>query len=184
MLDKLSQLESLYGLHRVAIHPRVLPVVVLAFLAFVNGWLFLQGYSWAFNWVWFFALLAAVMLVWRVWPGYAISSRKQQHRAKALQKQGDWPAAYQIYQKLNRSAVWSWEKSAAKLALAWFLYEVGNLKRAFALANELASQSQDLSVANRVSWMFLQTVQLEQSQEYDQALAGLNGLLETVENRD
>lgn len=182
MFDKLSQLEKLYGLRRFVLHRRVFPVVVFALLAVATGWLFQQGVVWAFDWAWFFVFLALVAFVWFVWPGHAFLRRKQLRQASLSIKHGDWSAAYKIYQNLNRLAVFPWEKASAQLDLAWFLYEAGNLKRTYVLANDLASRVADFSDANRVSWTILQTMQLEDAQAYDQALSCLDGLLESVDS--
>lgn len=182
MFEQISRLEKLYAIRSILLQPRVLLVWVLMALALAAWGLMVLGLDWAFDWVWFFAVLAGVMFVWRVWPGYLLSSRLLVHRAKRLQKQGDGSAAYQMYQALNREAIWPREKASAKLALAWFMYQAGNYKRAFNLANGIANQVDSLSVANRVSWTFLQTFQLEQAQEYEKVLVGLDALLESVEN--
>ena len=181
MFAQISRLEKLYAWRGVLFHSRIMPVWVLFLLAAGSWWLLGWGGDWAFDWFWLFALLSVVVFVWRVWPGHSFFRKRALKQAQQFIKRGGWSSAYQIYQKLNRLAVFPWEKAASQLNLAWFLYEAGNLKRAYAMANNLVKREAYLTEGDRVSLAILQAVEHEDNQAYDVALTRLNELLETIE---
>lgn len=182
MFEQISRLETLYAWRGVLFHSRVMPVWVLFLLAIGSWWLLGLGFDWAFDGVWLFVLLMVLTFIWRVWPGHWLFRKHALKQARQFIKRGDGSSAYQIYQKLNRLAVFPWEKAAAQLELAWFLYEAGNLKRAYAMANNLVKREADLTEGDRVSLAILQAVQHEDAQAYGVALTRLNQLLETIES--
>ncbi|WP_040724805.1 hypothetical protein [Thiomicrorhabdus sp. Kp2] len=181
MLENLKNLQKIYTFRDVLRHSRVLILLILSFLTLFSWWLLESGVAWAFDYVWFFALLAVTLFVWKLWPGHSSFRRKKILNANSLIKHGLFSDAYQIYQRLNRLAVFPWEKHQAQLDLAWFLFEVGNHQRAYALAEELAVHSGNLSDRVRVNLDFLLVRKLESAQLYDQALSRLEVLLESVE---
>lgn len=182
MFEQVSRLEKLYAWRGVLFHSRIMPVWVLFLLAAGSWWLLGWGGDWAFDWFWLFALLSVVVFVWQVWPGHSFFRKRALKQARQFIKHSDGSSAYQIYQKLNRLAVFPWETAASQLDLAWFLYEAGNLKRAYTMANNLVKREADLTEGDRVSLAILQTMQLEDAQAYDQVLARLDQLLEAIES--
>lgn len=181
MFEQVSRLEKLYAWRGVLFHSRIMPVWVLFLLAAGSWWLLGLGFDWAFDGLWLFAILMVLAFVWRVWPGHWLFRKHALKQARQFIKHSDGSSAYQIYQKLNRLAVFPWEKAASQLDLAWFLYEAGNLKRAYTMANNLVKREADLTEGDRVSLAILQAVQHEDNQAYDVALTRLNELLETIE---